>query len=473
MGRSTYEEPSVWMYKRYMSAEAYRSSILSFGQQKSFLNIGTIFQHNKSFTMVVLGGSVSCAKRRPNSRWRPDSTDEYLPNGWPTKLEEMLRKKYISSNIMMKNLCMGGVGSNFRVNKMLEWRADPSHIIFNADLVFVETAVNDVGIETDRYGLEGDSIKQETEMLIRLLMLLPKKPYLIWVGASSRINSPSESIKSQLNVTVPYLIPHIDMLHSFIPLQTPLQLYWYNNIFKVDLAHLTKTGHKILSFYLFTFMNQLIRERVLIKDQYSNLKLCETSKDSSRIESCQFNLHNTSLNPPLFISENASLSFESNRPYNIDFRNPYNMSHILESRGFNQSVDHADKLGYIGYNIGDYFVIHFTPEEVRTYFQIGHIIIEFIKSYENIGTMSVKIISTPITFKSKDFCDMANGHKVSYKEIDCKWNNNISVTDTKQFKVFGNNSSYRNHCLYVNITIIASTTARSIDKIKILHATIF
>lgn len=489
---STYDDPCIFMCKRYMSVEAYRSSVLSFGQHKSFSNIDTILEHNEPFTMVVLGGSVSCAKRSPHSRWHPDSTDEYLPNAWPTQLEGMLRKKHKSSNITMTNLCMGAVGSNIWVDKMLEWRNDPYHIIFDADLIFVETAVNDEGLDTNRYGLQGDPIKQETEMLIRLLKLLPKKPYLIWVGASSRTNNPSESILSQLNVTVPYLIPLIDIVHSFVPLQTPLQFYWYNNIFKVDVAHLTKTGNRILAFYIFTFMNQLIKEKVLIKDQYPNLKLCETNKNLSRNVSCQSDLHNTSLNPPLFISENSSLSFETSRPYNIDFRYPYNLSHVVESRGFNQSVDHSDKLGYIGYNIGDYFVIRFTPEEIRSHFQSGQIIIEFLKSYEDIGSMSISIRSTSITSASKDFCEMANVTELSYKEIDCTWNKNISVSDSERFEVIDSNLKYRNRCLYINITIIASkllenmliskatdmntsTTAslKSVNKIKVLHAAIF
>jgi hypothetical protein len=90
---------------------------------------------------------------------------------------------------------------------MLEWRNDPHHLIYQADLMLVETGVNDVAeLKTtgeDRNGMEGDPIAQETEMLIRLLMLLPKNPYLIWVGASSSTTKPAYAIESHLKLTVP------------------------------------------------------------------------------------------------------------------------------------------------------------------------------------------------------------------------------------------------------------------------------
>jgi hypothetical protein len=289
--RSKYD---LWMYKNYMSEKAYKSSVLTFGKHEDFTKINGLFQNDIFFTMITLGGSISCGVNGP---W-----DNYISNrtrSWPNQLERMLRLKYSSSNIKMHNLCIGGVGADVWVDNMLDWKSNPNHIIHKADLIFVETAVNDVkGTEKDkaghfknRYEMEGDPIAQENEMLIRLLMLLPKQPYLIWIGAASRTIYPSTAIRSHLTVTLPYGVPHFDLIHGFMPIVTNMQQNWYWNIFHTDKVHISEIGQKILAFYILKFLNDLMSSKLdfhldkKYEKKYPNVKMC---KNITGIQICMY-----------------------------------------------------------------------------------------------------------------------------------------------------------------------------------------
>lgn len=154
---STYDSPNIWMYRKYLSKEIYRNSVLSFGKEKYLAKMKTHLTNkvSDSFTMITLGGSISCAHHGNKGKWRPDNTGNLLSNAWPSLLEVMFKNKFNESNIKMHNLCIRGVGTNVWVDKLMEWKSDTKHIIQSADLVFVETAINDIHNfnSEDRYGM--------------------------------------------------------------------------------------------------------------------------------------------------------------------------------------------------------------------------------------------------------------------------------------------------------------------------------
>jgi hypothetical protein len=397
----------------------------------------------------------------------------------------------------MQNHCRRGVGSSYWVDRMLDYKNNPKEEIYFADIIFVESAVNDEVYDhdfttEDRYNMDGDPVMQETEMLIRLLMLLPKKPYLIWVGASSKSRVPPKSIESQLAVTIPYMVPHIDIVHSFIPMITPLQQYWFDNIYKCDYqGHLTNTGSRILAFFVFTFLNQLTNLKSVDKKEYPNLKECKITEDPiGKNESCQINGQNIRLNRPLFISESRSRIFEnSSPPHTIDFREREiklsNESDKTESKGFSHFADRSNKYGYIGFNESDYFIVCFTPKcDVKAHSQTRQIVIEYLSSYENIGKMLITISSSPINLtpiplqsnRGPNWLGLGSGNQCNTKEmtqtisktIDCKHDIRVSVTTTTQLEVIQKD----NHCLFVKIAVIKDDS-RSLNKIKIMQITSF
>lgn len=218
-----------------------------------------------------------------------------------------------------------------------------------------------------------------------------------------------------------------------------------------------------------TFLDDLMSEKSVNKTQYQNLKTCELDSNST----CQIYNQNFSLKAPLFIALNRSIMFEKSLPFFLDFRKDKlenkQFAHIFGSKGFSHLTEHSNRYGYIGYNISDYFVIRFNPDEIRSHFQNGLIEIEYLGSYENIGKMAISIYFSPVTLKS----NATHVQHVISKTVDCQWNTKVSISATTQLEVQKKNFNISYNFLYINVTIVKADEFRLVNKIKIFQVTIF
>ena len=104
------------------------------------------------------------------------------------------------NNHVVKNLCSSGAPSEHWPDYLLRiqngetnFKAEYDHI-YNADIFLIETAVNDE-LGTESYKMNKwnispiDYIKKQTELITHMISNLPNKPSIIYVGASTRLQS--------------------------------------------------------------------------------------------------------------------------------------------------------------------------------------------------------------------------------------------------------------------------------------------
>jgi hypothetical protein len=551
---STFDDPVLWMYRDYVTESAYRRSILNIGEGGQYARLkAKLASKEDPVTIVTLGGSISCAVTY--GKWHPDSPRGDLKNAWPAFLEIFLKRQGNSPHINIHNLCLSGSGTNVFVDRILEWREDRTHVIHRADLVIVETVANDVedlskNMLENRYGYgvnvqhfnktseeaagsaggssqheksesERDSIAQETEMLARLLLLLPNRPALLWVGTSSRTSSVCSALSSHLKVTVPYGIPHLDMLHSMGSLDTKMQIEWYTHIYRSDGVHITKFGHRMVAFYVFLFINELIcqldcglrngetsgngtLQYVLPIGRADNDAIIGNQSDKSYGQaligssSSPSNFSCTSaietepegppseidvvLQSPLYIDDTRARMYERSRPYHLDFQKPQLTeaikTHLYYSSGFDHFADKGTKFGFIGANASNYFVLRFLPLEVRTHFRFGQIDVEYLSSYENVGRMKIEVISTmaDVSVQPPQCVQNYSSSELLLvsREIDAQWNEKVSITTSEHLSLdLGQQVEDRNHyCIFMNFSVLPSVPSRAINKIKIIYVVI-
>ena len=80
-------------------------------------------------------------------------------------------------------------GSDFWVSQVIAWHGLREHPLWSADLIIVETSLNDVSLtskQTTKACPEIAEIQKNTELLVRLLSRSPAKPALLWLSASWR-----------------------------------------------------------------------------------------------------------------------------------------------------------------------------------------------------------------------------------------------------------------------------------------------
>lgn len=171
----------------------------------------------RGLTVAVLGASISCGSsgaagadkgRAPckSAGSRLGAPQLYCKEeAWPAFLEEMLNARWpcVSGRHTVANLCQAGVGSDYWSNRIAAWLArgsdDALHPLMRADLVVVETANNDISTSNDNikrtFSRDDEADWKRTaksgthawtELLVRVLLSLPRAPALVWLTASWR-----------------------------------------------------------------------------------------------------------------------------------------------------------------------------------------------------------------------------------------------------------------------------------------------
>ena len=166
--------------------------------------------------VVVFGGSVSCGhslkKRSSGGELARDALCPQLPRmheckreAWPALWARAMNARFAcpagggGSAHVVTNLCRAAAGTNYIVNRVAELQSssnesDPERrALLDADVVVVETAANDVNellkARTPAWmdaEDEGQKTRAYTEILVRQLLSLPRRPALLWLTAAWR-----------------------------------------------------------------------------------------------------------------------------------------------------------------------------------------------------------------------------------------------------------------------------------------------
>ena len=457
----------------------------------------TNIRNTETFSIVVLGGSISCA--HPKHSDHIDACHANLYLAWPSQLK-LLLDRHNFSNVVVHNLCKVAQGTNSWVDDMLKWRFERSsgnygHPIFSADIVVVEAVVNDIDNQVDaksRFGGVVDGITQETEMLVRLLLQLPTSPALIWLEVSRSQRYVLNSVKSHSAALIPYDIPHLDMIQAF----TPWDEHWFKNEWVVDMyGHISALGHRMVAFYMYNFLQLLSGENEYTcgnaSSYFANEQCCTPdgfSPSSSVLSHRCLNVSVDTLPAPLYLNQTYSDMYEIGNPRFVDFQTresvglgTYEYQHLLDYDGFQHYADRPGKKGYIGLNVGNFLSLRFLPDEMRNNFVHQQVQIRYMKSYESFGMANISIFISNYTGPSmKDvygspYCPL-HQTLVASEVVDCQWSPDtngslpqVSLAVETMIDLRGlviNDSPFP--CLDIRVTIVPAVDDRKQNKIKIL-----
>jgi hypothetical protein len=402
--------------RKYTRIDSFNRSIMNAGNvmDPSYLAlVDKLAYRKKCITIVVIGGSVTCAGTR--NRLRRDAPRS-VKDSYTHVLENVLNRRYpgcirspdeyqrflpfrkansINQHIV-DNRCHGGVGTGHWIDAVASWKSNNAHnndTMDLTDLVIVETAVNDYE--------DHQQLHSATELLLRILQKLKNSfahqlepeigPALLFLGVSTVAREPwkerGDTLLDQLLITKAYGVPHLSLIDAFRPLESPLERYWLNDIYRGDdTTHITTAGHGIIAGYVSSFFQLTIcRAEQSITDAIRRGISSRTNPPSA----------------PLFVSAREVALHVSAAPHHVRFHEPIGEVKGLckGGVGFSKYADVQSKFGLIGAAVGDrinivlpsYRSSSSSSQIERQPFEM--IKIEYLSSYEGMGVMKLTLFA--------------------------------------------------------------------------------
>ena len=236
-----------------LQAGNFHSSVLNYG---SFSGRAlSLLQHGQCLQIMAIGGSVTCGHCL-------DRNSTQLPSertAWPSALANLLNNELpchnssgMLSNHVVTNVCAGGWSTALwleRISASLRSNEDLHAALTTADVIIVETAVNDIE-ELRRHDMRASArdqplpvlIMRATELLVNILLTLDNKPSIVYLGASSRAlwgggpRHSGDAILDQLEVVRLYNIPYVSAIEGLGPFTTAVGRSWFLDVYRCDLC---------------------------------------------------------------------------------------------------------------------------------------------------------------------------------------------------------------------------------------------
>ena len=223
--------------------------------------------------VVVLGGSVSCGMGQNTAhQLAPCAASGSVKDGtckieaFGARLEERLNARWPCATAphTVTNLCQRAKGSNFFANWAAAWMSDGSVApLAEADMVVVETAHNDMskteggvllsGRLADTPGRSSEElVGYWTELLLRVLLSLPRKPSLLWLTASWR-PSPAPPYHLDAEAVHQAVLSHYGVALLSMPSALAIETSkparkWVQQNYHVDnYGHISAESHRLIA----------------------------------------------------------------------------------------------------------------------------------------------------------------------------------------------------------------------------------
>ena len=267
----------------FNSPSFYNSSILNFGNLS--YNTTLKLSNGECLNILNIGGSISCGGYTPSLKHHdsahgingayPIILEKYLNTMWPCMRNNQQGRHKVN------NWCVGGRPTMSWVDEVVGARAGEPQVLLNADIILVETSVNDVEEGRDQALKAKESpishLRKVTELCIKILSKLPQGPSIIYVGSSTREKAwrsaqprTGDSVANHLPVTNYYHIPYwyVSAIDAIGPFVTDESMHWFTNTYLVDTCcHPTKAGHRIIAALIYNMLH-LHRDAATNDDEY-------------------------------------------------------------------------------------------------------------------------------------------------------------------------------------------------------------
>eukprot|EP00667_Euglena_gracilis_P019894 EG_transcript_21403 len=200
--------------------------------------------------LTVIGGSVSCgvcqAKHKDRTCLTRNGAGKQgcLEEAFPKLLEDALNRLFpCPRRHVVVNRCRPASGSDFHATQMGQYmKATGETALQMTDVVIVETTMNDVQELLRRHKHAHNRaglIQFYTEALVRQLLLLPKRPLLLYLHASWRdwdSGPPYHNDAAHIHAPVLeyYHVPQVSAMAALQPLHAPAQRDWLAKYYFCD-----------------------------------------------------------------------------------------------------------------------------------------------------------------------------------------------------------------------------------------------
>ena len=190
--------------------------------------------------IVILGGSVSC-NRNTGDRSDADTVNGNVGNptrraaqqGWTRDLEDILRVCSGRDEVNVVNLCMPAVGTEYFLGRL---KVDDA--VQRATVVLVETAVNDD---------DNERTEAATEAMVRALLALPRRPFLLWVAASLTRELEAVAELRHLRVVREYGVGQVSVPNALRPSHDAAVQAFIRDVYLQDHVHPSRIGHRMIA----------------------------------------------------------------------------------------------------------------------------------------------------------------------------------------------------------------------------------
>lgn len=454
--------------------------------QKSILNVGQLslstqskLKQGKCLNILAIGGSVTCGKSedktfedRPHGI--PDSYHHallnYMNELWPAchaEREDSLDSQTAElSNHTLTVLCEGGVAQDYWIDRIMILNNKKSEIVRGADIILVETSVNEVASHTSPE--EMLYAQRNTELLLLMLVNLVNQPSVIFLGTSFQFGGKEDRIwrdteprdydgvYAQLSVAKHYNVPYVSALDALGPFITPASVEFLRHVYMSDQnCHISKTGHRMVGYLVFNQLNQFILSysyplHLDTESGYispTTVPLLHWTKEEVKMY--------LQSSPPLVITLNSKTIART--PWMIDNADDWEMKE-----------DVTGKPGFISEKVkGQPFILYLRSEDVNLHFIQKRVHVMLLKSYENMGTVRVMIES------------YAGKLLLAERNIDCQWDSHTSQLHVEEFIIskdkidsFLSFGDPKRTDLKISFTVVPSDPVRMRNKIKLISVTI-
>ena len=445
-------------------------------------------QHCLTFT--VLGGSVSCGDGK--STTHPSRESNGKSGAWPAFFEKLINDRFPcystnnGSNVHeVLNLCEVAKGSDHWIQLFARKKdANDSFKFWSAvnrtNIFLIDTSLNDLFGKGYTLGVpNANRTMMQTEILIRLILMIEQAPAVLYLGASSQSHceeskgctdwgwegqARTDAVEHQLPIAKYYNVPFVSMIDALGPFTTKELLDFWLTVCKIDRRHLTVFGSKLLAALAVHF-----------------LAVHVNSFRHSLLDGNKPSLTADNIPPPLLVDDRTFSIYTKSEPIEIDplsnycKSNPSRCGFLMETSSFLLQEDVPGKPGLIAQDVGSAVDFFLHPKLLNERISFGLLRLSVLMSYRHMGTLHLFLrreVSTAIGCMREDFRSPSKSFPLLLADVsvDCLWGREISIAQTVDVSFNGSAllpDGNRKYCLRVRIEIIESTPPRANSKIKL------
>jgi hypothetical protein len=374
---------------------------------KAMINYGDVMSvihekisNNETLKIAVIGGSISCGQSGAfESGYVHPDKPKGIKGAWPQVLQTMFDEDRGGASIMVENLCAGGVGSDYWIDRITAAsQANSSKNdrsiqqilrLRTTDILILELAVNDWPLchpeacyDSPNYELFAFDAQRKAELLVAVIRALFPNIQIMFLGISSVLMSVwngtiprrFDGVHAQLEVTKAHGIPHLSVIDGLGPFRSNVSKDWYLHTYRSDEhAHITGFGHEIAAFLMHQF---------LISHYWSQHQSMFPNEPQTK--------HSLT-----WTSQEELDKFTPSHPVRINLLcrswmdKKMCQQHVMNVSGWAVLEDVKGRPGFISTELLSSFTVLFSREVVEKHAQVGELTVSHLNSYKDMGCFKV------------------------------------------------------------------------------------